>query len=654
MTKTIRKYRSWFMSAFMILLMLAWLGAPASRGMGEIRRSRTVGRLDGVKISADDQLTASKEISAIHSILPGVFGIEDRDATHWMLLSREAQNGGYVGETADGEDFLPALAREMIQGDFRLQMQLQQQGVKTFQEAEAMVGVMIKNKFGGNQMTTEERDLALAKLRGVDRMLRAYRTATRLSDRETVALAKKEQDAAVTDMVVLPSSLIADQIPDPDDATLAAHFDKFKGTKPGEGEFGIGYLLPRRVKMEWMTLNREVFEKAVVLDPIEVRKRHAQNVGIKYSGDFAAERANVEKDMRSDAADKAMQDAQLVVQAEVLKATRLLENDGATKYKKLPPDWDQRKPKFEAIAQAVVDELKKNGLNIPLPEVTVKGAKWLTESDLIQLSGIGAGYLRQGGAFKSFKDVVGWTRELPGSEPGLLPIQVGVPVGENFLSDGQKNRYYIEITATRGEGAPDTVEDVKELAIKDYKGLRAFEQLQGRLAEFRAAAVSGGLDAVVALATPPTPMISDPAKKDEKKPTVRKGVRVTRTAIPDGQVNEEAIRAAVVDAAAAFDPMAPYGTLDAEKATLALAAPKHLCVGAFRVQAYAPLTREAYRQADATVVSQEQRAEQSAKPGTPEDPFSLGALLKRHDYMNGDEHIRTVDQLKKRDTKTEG
>ena len=648
MTKSIRKYRSWLMAGFMILLMLAWLGAPAGNGIGQMRRTRTVGKIDGAKISAEDQVNAAKEITAIQAVLPGVFGIEDRDSTHWLLLVHEAQVGGYIGETADGEDFLPALAREMIQSDFRLQMQLQQSGVKTFQEASDMVIRVIQSKFTAQPMTKDEMCTALAHLRGVDRMLRAYRTSQRFSDREAVTMAKEQNDAAVVDLVAIPSSLSADAIPDPTQAELEAQFEKFKATKPGEGEFGIGYLLPRRVKVEWMTLSREAFEKAVQLEPVEVLKRYKQN-RTKYPGEFAAERANVEKDMRAEAADKAMQDAQLVVQREVVKATRLLENDKATKYKKLPADWEQKRPRYEAIAQAVVEEMGKEGLTIPLPEVTIKGANWLTEQDLSQLPGIGGSALRQGGTFKRFSDVVAWTRELPGSEPGTFPIQVNVPIGENYLTDSQGNRYYLNVLAVRGESAPDSVNDIKDLATKDFKNLRAFEALKGRLDEFRKAAVEGGLDAVVSMVTPPKPIIADPSKKDEAKPEIRKGVRVTRESLPDTQLNEEPVRKAVVEAASGFDPMAPYGSLDAQKATLALAAPKHLSVGIFRIQAFSPLTLEAYRQADGRVVQREQQSELATKSDSPDYPYSLAGLLKRHDYISNDEHIRSVDQLKGRE-----
>ncbi len=652
MTKSIRKYRSWFMAGFMILLMLAWLGAPASNGIGQMRRNRTVGSIDGTKISAEDQVNASKEVTAITSVLPGVFGIEERDATHWLLLSREAEKAGYVGETADGEDFMPALAREMIQGNFQLQMQLQQSGVKTFQEASDLVTRMIQNRFGSQNLTKDEMDKALARVRGVDRMLRAYRTTQRLSDREAVALAKRDQDAAVVDLVSIPASLSADKIADPDDAALAAHFDAFKATKPGEGDYGIGYLLPRRVKLEWLTLSREAFEQAATLDPVEVLKRYKQNHPGRYAGEYPVEKANVEKDMRAEAADKAMGDAQLIVQSEVAKATRLLENDGTTKYKKLPADWEQKRPRFEAIAQAVADEAKKSGLNIPLPEVTVRAANWLTEQDMTGLPGIGYSALRQGGVAKRFPDVVGWTRELPGSEAGLFPVQTNVPVGDFCLIDGQGNRYFINVLATRGESAPDSVADIKDLATKDYKNLKAFEALKGRLDEFKAATISGGLEAVTALVNPPSPVIADPNKKDEKKIDVRKNIRVTRMGLGDAQLNDESVRTAIVDAAAVLDPMAPFGTVDPVKGTLALAAPKHLSVGVFRIQSYSPLTREAYRSSDTNVVTRQQQAMLTAKPGSAEDPYSLASLLKRHDYVSNDEHIRTVDQLKRHD-KTE-
>ena len=72
------------------------------------------------------------------------------------------------------------------------------------------------------------------------------------------------------------------------------------------------------------------------------------------------------------------------------------------------------------------------------------------------------------------------TREIPGVEPGFLTIQTGVPLTETFLQDGQGNRYYMTVLAVRGESAPDSVDEKRELLVKDWKKIRAFEGLKAR------------------------------------------------------------------------------------------------------------------------------------------------------------------------------
>src|SRR6185295_7762069 len=127
---------------------------------------------------------------------------------------------------------------------------------------------------------------------------------------------------------------------------------------------------------------------------------------------------------------------------------------------------------------------------IPLPAVTVKD-QWLTEHDLSTLPGIGRSTLRQGGLELPFSQVVSWTKEL-GNPEGPIPVQIGVPLFENYLSDGTGtaggNRYYITVLATRAESAPDSVEEIREQAVRDYKNVQAFEKLKAREGELRQAA----------------------------------------------------------------------------------------------------------------------------------------------------------------------
>ena len=44
---------------------------------------------------------------------------------------------------------------------------------------------------------------------------------------------------------------------------LQAQFEKFKATKPGEGDLGAGYYQPARFKLEWLKLDRDEFSATV-------------------------------------------------------------------------------------------------------------------------------------------------------------------------------------------------------------------------------------------------------------------------------------------------------------------------------------------------------------------------------------------------------
>ena len=660
MVKSLRKYNKWLMVGFSILLMLAWLGGPATRQAGESMKQKVVARVDGKGITAEQQSIAGREIEALNSMAPflvqGYMGIKERDSTHWLLLTQEASEAGLVGESEDGKEFIPQLVQAIVQQELRTNFQLLMQIYQSQnpeQERQRIVEAYasrVPEYYRRHNMSETEGDMMMARAAGVVRLINSYRQAARVSEPLGRIQGAQDLNAAVVDYVYIPASSAMDGIADPDAAAFAAQFERFKGVKKGEGEFGIGYLLPRRVKLEWMKLDRAAIENAVTIDPVEARKKYQQNHPGKYPGEYAAERGNIERDMRTEAADRVMQDAHLIVQAEVLKKTRALDADPVTKHKKLPADWAT--PRYEAIAQAVVEGLKKNGITLPLPEVVVREGQWVTESELGELPGIGSAVVRQGGLTIPLAQLVSWTKELPDSQPGLFPVQINVPVVENFLLDSAGNRYFATILATKGESAPDSPEEIRETIVRDYKLLQAFEKLKGREEELRKTAMTGGLAAVAALF--PAPVDEKAPAAERKTPEVKSLVRVTRESAPDPQINEASIRTALVDAASKLDPMTPYGQLDPEKAFMVLPTPKTLGVGVFRLQAFSPLTYEAYRDNDMQIVSTTMSREMQPKSGTPENPFSLANLLKRHEYIAGDKTIRSEDQLKRNDGPGEG
>lgn len=651
MIKILRKHNKWFMVGFGILLMLAWLVAPTASGLSRASNNRAVATLDGRKVSRLDMATAAREIAALDGFAPGLarsFGLDGKDSVHWLLLTREAEEAGLVGGEKDGHLALEQLVRgavqQMMNRDFQFifatQNLSQDEQRKAIDEYMARGTGLLMGRLQQQGLNGRELGILFARLSGVERLVGSYRRAARVSDRQAVALAHELLDGATVDAVFIPASLTAGSVPEPDDAALQAQFERFKGTRPGEGEFGIGYLLPRRVKLEWMTLDRKSFEDAVRLDPVDVRKRHTANRA-RYPGDFAAERANVERDMRGESVERAMQEAHLVIQSEVLKATRRLEPDGP--YKKVPESWER--PRFETIAQAVAEGLKKMGMEPTLPSVTTQTDKWLTEPDLRALPGIGSSSQRQGGITVPFPAVVMAAREVGGPSVSF-PVQVGIPLAEHYLTDAAGNRYYITVLASRGESPPDSMDEIREQIVKDYKQLRAFESLKSKTDDFRQIAIEGGLDAAATAAVPAPTQGAEPPKA----PEVSRAVTMTRKySGGDPNLDDQAVRDAVASALQQIDPLTPYGQIDPAKATVVVPSARHLGIAAIRIQAAAPLSREDYRRSDARVVVELQSQELPVPPGSDKDPFSLARLLERHEYSTGEQRIKTPADLKRGD-----
>src|ERR1041385_1483382 len=118
MIRKLRKYNKWFMAGFGVLLMLTWRNGPITSTAAKIG-NRRIGKLDGQTLRESDAQDAAKELNAMVSFAPTLVQFlnlgSDRDSTHWMLLSREAVEGGFVGDVGDGEKFLDDVAKGLAQ-----------------------------------------------------------------------------------------------------------------------------------------------------------------------------------------------------------------------------------------------------------------------------------------------------------------------------------------------------------------------------------------------------------------------------------------------------------------------------------------------------------------------------------------------------------
>lgn len=651
MLKFLRRYNKWIMVVGGSLLMIVFVtGSAIQRIAGDPMR-RTVARLNGKKIRFGEQQFIALKRDAVYQFSPSLSMIlpELREPPeYWMLVTREARKAGFVGETQDGPDWISMLAtleaRNMAFAKIsqRFGPQLAQallsspQGSQAIEQelptATQILNARRSRAGGSGRLNNIQFDRSLSEARGVYRLLDSYRSAARVSDRRALQTAHERLDSALVDYTFIPADRFADDIPDPDEKTLSEHFEKYKDVQPGTGEYGIGYRQPKRLKLEWLKIDRKALSKIVKVDPIEVNKHWRQNRE-KYTGEWADERERVEQDLRQALTDDLIRQAQLAYRTAVLTTVSELPSDGS--YRTLPDDWGAHRPTMESVAQAIVDQIQSSTHTaVPLPEVAIRTSAWLTRDDASKLPNIGASQARFGTSAISFADLAFQAKELGGGV--TYGIQQGIPVTDMPLLDRDGNMYYFTILDTRNESPPDSIDEIRDQAVRDYKDIQAYKKLLAEADTYRQLALTGGLEAVSEHLAPPN--AEESAEDDSESPPPLKthnhvSVRLDRISSFDQQADTETFRNAVLAAIENIDPLTPSEEIPADDRTLVVPIQESLGLAVVRIIANRPLTVEEYRLVSRQVAVGTQTEElRQIKDFSSGNPLNYTSLAKRHHY----------------------
>ncbi|MCL4743375.1 MAG: hypothetical protein KJZ54_14360 [Phycisphaerales bacterium] len=648
MLRFLRKYNKYILVIGGALLMVVFLVPQAIQGMAGNPMKRTAGRLDGEKVSVGDMTLAAQEAAAIGEFLPMMASLVDRDArdAHWLLLAREAEQAGYVGGPDDGLDWIPDLASDFVINDLYRQYQqfasfipnldafvaqqfASEQGQEMVREYQTALLSRRMSIAGSARLTLDQFDTALAKARGIIRMLDAYQRAARYSDRAGYEVASEYLNHAATACLQLTADELADETGEPTRDELVEHFNRYRDLEPGSGEFGIGYRLPPRVKLEYLRISRSEIEGAIRLDLVDLMKHHSQNRD-RYPGEFEAERPLIERELLNTKATRVLDTADAAVRAEIARAVRQLPT--ADGYRVLPPDWATRRPDLVAIAEAVVQAVKDaEGVTIPLPAVWIKAADWLTAADLMALEGIGTARARVGTQDVSSVQLMGAVRELSG--PNELGLQVGVPYADATLRDGQGNRYYFTVLDASRAKTPDSIEELQDPSVvgRDWRALRAYERLAARADEIAAQAAESGLEALAEQHFKPNPdNPSDPTPASR----IQARVNVFRETLrPEGlSFGTPEFCRTVYAAASRIDPTVPIDSVPNSDRYLAVPVPAARSLVVVRIDGFVPLTLERYRESGDRVERFHAQG-RLRSVATGESPYSLANLIRRHNFL---------------------
>lgn len=664
MLKFIRKFQLVILAVGGSLLMVVFLLEPVLTSFQRSQMNRTVARYgDGSKITSFDLDRARSQLELAKRVAPVVFlpkqqgglgllGESERGEQHvyhWLLLERMADEAGLIGGVEDGRELIEVeLETELVEISQRLRMALMQ-GAITPEEATEQLGQyeslrrqqinreVLQAATYARGATEDDIWRSLAGFMGAYRLVQMYLTAPAFSPAGARAGMRDLNDAVAVNAALIPGTVMAEFVPEPTEEELQAFFEERAGVAPSEDPFGIGYVQPARIRLGWLALDREQMAQAVAVDRVELRKmweadsRRPEGERM-YPGDFASERSRIEAAYRENKTDQLMVEADRIVRAEVLRATRGLDRDGDMLV--LPEDWETVRPRLDAIAETVVTRMGEQGVSLPTPTVQIPENTWLGADRIASTPGVGRSFFRVGS-----RTVL--AQEIPGlmNEQGVLPgigLQVGVPQADPAASDTMGNRYYLLVLGHRPAGPAESIDDAgRERVIADYKAVRGFRLLEERLDEFRAlAAGEGGVPAVVSMA------LEGADLSRVVRPGVLTNVRVSplrvapsaQSRFVDPQLDQEAFRDAVLDAARGLDPLTPPATVAEDPRGVAVALPSARAIAVARVVAPRPFTAEEFNSSFQQAINllSGRALREGIDANEQGDPFGYEALRARY------------------------
>ncbi|MFM9957256.1 MAG: hypothetical protein ACKVZJ_04205 [Phycisphaerales bacterium] len=627
MSKFLRKYKVWILAVGGSLLMIAWLFPQAMQQFGSMQLSSTAARWDGGKLTVEDFQNAQQEIAALSETSPVLLmalGLSDGQrmnenaVDHWMLLSREAERQGFVGGVSDGRGLIEDLATQLFN---RAQMEAQMRGQPAPQLAEVRQLVDNNRIAAGGGRPEKWIDTTLAKASGVLRMMQAGRSlGTVISAKESTLFAWELFDAAVADLVIVPASSVASELPAPDEARLAAHFEQYKNVSAGTGEMGFGYKREAAVRVEWITVARQAITDAMIADPIEVNKFWRQNKA-SFGDNYSEVKGAVEAQFKRDQAEKRIEAVKNAIDRQKMRLYGPLENEG--RYKKLPADWLQRAPSLEVFmegARAALDLPAAPGMIFATPA----DSTFRTANELRQLPGIGMTGGRVGEAsFMSFAQAAAQVREL-GVNDQLHGAQLGTIMGPVVDVTGMsQNEYYFRVVEARPEGPPASIDEVLERVKADVADKDGFELLKNQAGAYRERLIAKGVGDFTSI----------PGVRAALDTVVTRETMTPNDATMSFTLNEAntpAVREAVMKLVENWDPKADVASLGAGERSVVVPDPAARGLILAVVKARRPLTSEKLAEAQNEVQG---RAFQKLT-GTAQgmDPFAFDPLRKRLNY----------------------
>jgi len=601
MLKFLRKYQAWILAVGGSLLMIAFLLPQAIQKWASPSLNRTVIQLtiDGrtSKVRYREWQQAGNEMAILETMFntrdlglllnfpaldpeekgsKGLRGIE-----HWLLLKKQAHLAGLIGGVSDAEEQLRQQAT-IVAANQRLAVE----------DAYDFLIQALGREAGRLNLTVDEGKRAFATLAGISRLIDGYAGSALASEARARHVLKAFEERVDFAFIFIDAEKHIADLPEPDEAILQEHYEKYRDEEPGTGEQGFGYRLEDRVKVEYLTIKFQSVYDQVEGSGLEARKWYQRNAPkVAQDPSNPAPFDEVANDAiaayRRAKAEEIITEISRYIKSELIKQVQPLPRDG--QYRALPEDWAQRRVSFETLREEIQARFNAT------VEYRADTQEWTALSGLGLLEGIGSASRLEGAGNMSLRQLVAAHRELgqegpPGLQAGLADPDLlrrtefnrGRVGSSSYPGDAYLYRV-LEVDAAR---PAVELSEVREAVVKDVKRLQAFAGLEADLRAWRQRALDEGLDDLAKSTdtfvrrggvTRYGTMISKPG---EYKPNAVAGI------------TSPTLVEAILGRAATFEPLTKFSDLPLEERLMAVAAPERLGIALVRLESQTPVTRE--------------------------------------------------------------
>ncbi|MCC7204130.1 MAG: hypothetical protein IT441_03560 [Phycisphaeraceae bacterium] len=493
MLKFFRKYllNKWVLALGTCFLMVIFL-LPSGYGGGRGGSDVVIGYAGGRKVYQSELQDAEGQLHVLGQISP-LLALRAADGSmQWMLMKIEAKKLGLSASTTEAQQLISI--DDLTKVSRRL-------GVHESVVIRALQDLVMVHRYkqlvqGRSYAPLSEAlqdDMDIAQRYGINTLAAAgellpwTRGETRVSTPLIERFLYDQAARARLTVVKVDARRQMDQSPEPTPEQLTGLFEQYKNDLPGQSKpYGIGFMFPRRVKIEYLVLPAERLRAAVEVNEAEALAYYQKNkqkfetatpaatqesavggVDPRYRQARGLAISELTNQKAQELADRILRRARGILLSE--DARNLVQEGG---YYVLPEGWQPMG--LRALAQRLETEFSVQ------PDVMIRDHELLAIDELGQLPGIGEAAMVSGDQVASLPEYVASAKELEpeaGNPLVIERLQVNMP--SKPLADRAGSRYLFRLIEARPQRVPATIDEVMDEVRTAARRLEAYRRLEG-------------------------------------------------------------------------------------------------------------------------------------------------------------------------------